>query len=94
MNDMSRAFGRDTAPADYALQDDSKADAPAPEPLVVQPRNPLKNAYWGDTHVHTHESFDAALFGTTLTIEDAYRFTRGEALRSDGGERMQLSRPL
>ncbi|MCP4004309.1 MAG: DUF3604 domain-containing protein [bacterium] len=90
----NQAFGRESAPADYALQDDSKVDAPAPEPLVVQPRNPLKNVYWGDTHVHTHESFDATLFGTTLTIEDAYRFARGEALRSDGGERMQLSRPL
>jgi hypothetical protein len=60
----------------------------------MQPPNPLKNVYWGDTHVHTHESFDATLFGTTLTIEDAYRFARGEALRSDGGERMQRTRPL
>jgi len=92
--DANRAYGRESAPADHALQDDSKVDAPVPEPWVVQPVNPLKNAYWGDTHVHTHESFDAALFGTTLTIEDAYRFARGEALRSDGGERMQLSRPL
>ncbi|MCP4038932.1 MAG: DUF3604 domain-containing protein, partial [bacterium] len=89
-----RLYGRESAPADYALQDDSKVDAPVPEPLVVQPMNPLKNVYWGDTHVHTHESFDAKLFGTTLTIEDAYRFAKGEALRSDGGERMQLSRPL
>lgn len=91
---MSEAMGRDTAPADYALQDDTKVRAPAPEPLVVQAPDPLKNVYWGDTHVHTRESFDAALFGTTLTIEDAYRFARGAALRSDGGERMQLSRPL
>jgi hypothetical protein len=90
----NQAFGRDTAPADYALQDDSKVSTPAPEPRVVQPHDPLKNVYWGDTHVHTHESFDAALFGTTLTLEDAYRFAKGEALRSDGGERMQLSRPL
>ena len=67
----SQLVGRDTAPADYAIQDDSKVSAPKPEPVVVQPRNPLKNVYWGDTHVHTHESFDAALFGTTLSIEDA-----------------------
>ena len=91
---MREAMGRHNAPADYALQDDTKVNVPDPEPRVVQPRNPLKNVYWGDTHVHTHESFDAALFGTTLSIEDAYRFARGEALRSDGGERMQLSRPL
>jgi hypothetical protein len=90
----SQAIGRDTAPADYALQDDSKVSAPRAEPHVAQAPNPLGNVYWGDTHVHTHESFDATLFGTTITIEDAYRFAKGEALRSDGGERMQLSRPL
>jgi len=94
MRDASRAFGRDTAPTDYALQDDSRVRAPAPEPHVTQPPNPFKNVYWGDTHVHTHESFDSTLFGTTLTVEDAYRFARGEALRTDGGERMQLARPL
>ena len=92
--EVSRAVGRETAAGDYALQDDSKVRAPDPEPLVVQPPNALKNVYWGDTHVHTHESFDATLFGTTISIEDAYRFARGEALRSDGGESMQLSRPL
>jgi len=79
MSETDRMFGRDSAPTDYALQDDSKIDAPAPEPLVVQPRNPLKNVYWGDTHVHTHESFDATLFGTTLTIEDAYRSSGGSS---------------
>ncbi len=41
----SQLVGRDTAPADYALQDDSKVSAPKPEPVVVQPRNPLKNVY-------------------------------------------------
>ena len=92
--DANRAFGRGTAPADYSLQDDSRVKSPAPEPWVSQPQNPLKNVYWGDTHVHTRESFDATLFGTTLTIKDAYRFARGEALLSDGGEKMQLSRPL
>lgn len=44
--------------------------------------------------LHTAESFDASLFGTTGGIEDAYRFARGEPLRSPGGEVMQLSRPL
>ncbi len=94
VSELNRVIGRDTVPADYALQDDSKVSAPQPEPHVVQPTNPLKNVYWGDTHVHTRESFDATLFGTTLSVEDAYRFARGEPLRSSGGERMQLSRPL
>ena len=91
---LHRATSPGTALQDYALQDDSRVDVPAPEPHVAQPYNALKNVYWGDLHVHTLESFDAVLFGTTLTIEDAYRFARGESLRSDGGEHMQLSRPL
>ncbi len=83
-----------TAPADYDLQDDSRVQIPAPQPQVALPRNPFKNVYWGDLHVHTEASFDATLFGTTLTVEDAYRFAKGEQMRSAGGELMQLSRPL
>ena len=83
-----------TAPADYALQDDSRVQVPAPLELVQQDYNPLKNVYWGELHVHTVESMDATFFGTTATIDDAYRFARGESLRSPGGELMQLARPL
>ena len=83
-----------TTAEDYAQQDDSRV--PLPTPLELRPRSydPLKNVYWGELHVHTSESLDAVLFGTTATIEDAYRFARGEPLRSPGGELMQLSRPL
>ena len=91
---LYRATSVNTAPEDYALQDDNLVAVPPPEPRVDQPYNPLKNVYWGDLHVHTVESFDAVLFGTTLTIEDAYRFARGEPLHTAGGELMQLSRPL
>ncbi|MFT4517771.1 MAG: hypothetical protein ACI9JM_000148 [Halioglobus sp.] len=83
-----------TAPDDYALQDDSRVTIPAQEAHIGQPFNPLKNVYWGDLHVHTVESFDAVLFGNTLTIEDAYRFAKGGSMRNNGGELMQLSRPL
>ena len=91
---LAEATSTATVLDDYALQDDSRVEVP---PLVrpqLQAYNPLKNVYWGELHIHTRESFDAALFGTTLTIEDAYRFARGAPLRSDGGELMQLSRPL
>ena len=83
-----------TVLADYKLQDDSKVMLPEPLTLVEQAYNPLKNVYWGDLHVHTTESFDAVLFGTTLGIEDAYRFAAGESPQSAGGETMQLSRPM
>ncbi|MDP6471535.1 MAG: DUF3604 domain-containing protein [Pseudomonadales bacterium] len=83
-----------TAAEDYAEQDDSRVELPTPLELQPRPYDPLKNVYWGELHVHTSESLDAVLFGTTATIEDAYRFARGKALRSPGGELMQLSRPL
>ena len=49
---------------------------------------------WGDTHLHTANSFDAALFGNTLGPEEAYRFARGEEVVSSTGQRVKLSRPL
>jgi hypothetical protein len=42
------------------------------------PENPLKNAYFGETHVHTSFSLDAYIGGARLTPFDAYRFARGE----------------
>ena len=48
--------------------------------------------YWGELHLHTAESFDASMMGNKLSIEDAYRFAKGEPLVGAGGETMQLSR--
>jgi len=83
-----------TAPEDLAQQDDSRVKIPEMLALEPRPYDALKNVYWGELHVHTTESMDAVLFGTTATPEDAYRFARGEPLKSPGGELMQLSRPL
>jgi hypothetical protein len=49
---------------------------------------------WGDTHLHTANSFDAAAFGNTLGPEPAYRFARGEEVVSSTGQAVRLSRPL
>jgi hypothetical protein len=49
---------------------------------------------FGDTHLHTKYSPDAGLLGTTLSVDDAYRFGRGEAVISNTGQRVQLVRPL
>jgi hypothetical protein len=46
--------------------------------------NPLKNAYFGQLHMHTGMSFDAFLGGTRLFPEDAYRLARGETIQHDG----------
>lgn len=42
------------------------------------PENPEKQAYFGETHVHTSFSLDAYIGGARLTPFDAYRFARGE----------------
>ena len=52
------------------------------------------NVYWGETHLHTGLSLDAGLFGNTLGPEDAYRFARGEEIKSSTGLPVKLSRPL
>ena len=87
--------GPTTAARDYALQDNNRLTLPRAKSHAHQPSpNPNKNLYWGELHIHTRESFDATLFGNTLSIEDAYRFAMGETLKTAGGEAMQLSRPL
>ncbi len=50
---------------------------------------------WGDTHLHTALSADAASMGNTrLMPEEAYRFARGEAVTAHNGMTAQLARPL
>jgi len=82
------ACGGDDDGADTGAESDAPADAPsdAPAPVIVLPdereacgeRNPLRNPYFGDLHVHTAFSFDAAAYDVRLRPADAYRFARGE----------------
>ena len=41
---------------------------------------PLRQPFFGDTHVHTAHSFDASIQDTRNTPRDAYRFARGEPI--------------
>jgi hypothetical protein len=52
-----------------------------------------RNVYWGDTHVHTGWSADAGMDGAITTPTEAYRFARGEKVKSNSGQDAQLSRP-
>lgn len=68
-------------------------ESPATPGSTVQ-RNPERDVYFGDLHVHTRLSFDAYyLFGTRLSLADAYRFARGEEI-SYMGQPIQRRRPL
>ena len=56
--------------------------------------NPLKNAYFGEQHLHTVNSPDAFAFGTRNTPDDAYRFCKGEAINKIvAGETIQKATP-
>ncbi len=44
-------------------------------------RNPLRDAYFGDLHVHTRHSFDAYVGDVRATPDEAYRFARGDSVR-------------
>ena len=57
-------------------------------------RNFPSRVYWGETHLHTGLSLDAGLFGNILGPEDAYRFARGEEIKSSTGLPVKLGRPL
>jgi hypothetical protein len=50
--------------------------------------------FWGDTHLHTSLSLDAAAYGSRLGPDEAYRFARGERVTSSSGQAVRLSRPL
>lgn len=56
--------------------------------------NPDRNAYFGDLHVHTANSFDAYAFGTLATPRDAYRYAKGDAIPHPSGYEVQLLQPL
>ena len=63
--------------------------------------SPLKKPYFGDLHIHTSFSMDAAQFGTLNDPSDAYRFAKGERLglppydlNGDATRSIQLERPL
>ena len=87
---------------DPAAADPSPADATrsySEQRVACEDRNPQRNAYFGDFHVHTDVSMDAYIFGTRTTARDAYRFARGEAISSplesaELTQMLQLERPL
>lgn len=82
---------------------DARQDIAAPtgvtdaaENVVAEADVPIvatKNAYFGDLHIHTKNSFDAYIFGTRATPDDAYAFARGEAIDNGAGQSIALSGP-
>lgn len=87
-----------------ACNDSSKADglvvlpegggqSPPATPLPPAEPNPTQ-VLWGDLHLHTAWSFDAFVFTTTATPDDAFNFAKGAPLAHPAGGVYQLDRPL
>ena len=55
--------------------------------------NALRDAYFGETHVHTAYSLDAYIGGTRLDHDGAYRYARGETVTVNGVQ-ITRKRPL
>ncbi|WP_105103744.1 DUF3604 domain-containing protein [Microbulbifer pacificus] len=71
----------------------AQSDAEDTDRQSAQPESIPRNAYFGDTHVHTGWSADAGMDGAILSPEDAYRFATGEAVKSNTGLKAQRVRP-
>jgi len=75
---------------DAAGAGDAAGTAPPPTAVV---RDPLKQAYYGDLHVHTGWSFDAFAFDVRVGPEDAYRYARGGEIDHISGQKVKLAGP-
>lgn len=65
------------------------------EPESARPApNPMRNAYFGDLHVHTRYSFDAFSYGALADPDAAYEFAKGAAIKHPAGFDLKLDRPL
>ncbi|MDP2493045.1 DUF3604 domain-containing protein [Shimia thalassica] len=62
--------------------------------LATADPNPLRNAYFGETHMHTAFSLDAYIGGTRLMPADSLAFAKGEAVTLPDGTVAQHKRPL
>lgn len=63
--------------------------------LALAQANPLRDAYFGETHLHTSWSLDAWLFGNRVTDpNDAYKYFKGEPIKHPLGYTIQIDTPL
>jgi hypothetical protein len=92
---------------DATIRDAARSDAGNPvivvpdEHVACRDRDPMRRPFFGDLHVHTRLSFDAAIWGNRSGPREAYRFARGEEVEIAPYDaagvslrRIQLRRPL
>jgi len=85
---LLQRLGPDRTGAASAQPDERKNYSPYAD------RRFATQVFWGDQHLHTSFSCDAGMIGDRLGPDDAFRFARGEQLRSTSGQLVRLDRPL
>jgi Protein of unknown function (DUF3604) len=58
-------------------------------------RNPDRNAYFGEEHIHTSWSVDAWIFGNRITgPDDAYKYAQGQTIKHPLGYDIKIDTPM
>ncbi|MFO1313176.1 MAG: DUF3604 domain-containing protein [Burkholderiales bacterium] len=72
------------------------AEAPAPiQPAAAPQPNPERNAYFGETHLHTSWSVDAWVMGNRTTgPADALKYAQGETIKHPMGFDIRIETPM
>ena len=61
----------------------------------AQEKNPDRNAYFGEEHIHTSWSVDAWVMGNRITgPDDAYKYAQGETIKHPMGFDIRIDTPL
>jgi len=91
--------GSDPRLADFAVPAADQLEVPAPKPC--RENHPLREAFFGDLHVHTGLSSDAWNYDVRVRPTDAYAYAFGEEMRlppndkaGRGTRRVRIDRPL
>jgi len=67
----------------------------APCEAASEAGNPERNAYFGETHLHTSWSVDAWVFGNRITgPADAYNYAKGRTIKHPMGYDITIDTPL
>jgi hypothetical protein len=88
------------APTKAGADEATKNAAAAPpatsfEPAQRAERNPDRNAYFGETHIHTSWSMDAWLMGNRITgPDDAYKYAQGQTIKHPLGYDIKIETPM
>jgi Protein of unknown function (DUF3604) len=86
-----------------ALISCKKSEGPQPTGQLTQtsntasapPRNPERNAYFGEEHIHTRWSVDAWMMGNCITgPDDALKFAQGQTIKHPMGYDIKIDTPM